>query len=219
MKIITFFTALIFTVSISFAQELTVKYEISMESSEPEVQAQIGMMQGSTYTMYLKGNQSRIESNMGGGLMVNTTIIDVDKKKGVMLMDGMMGKLAATYNLDSLNNLTEESKVDIELVDETKEILGYKCKKAIVYGENDLEIVYWYTEEFKPSDEVLGSMIKKGVPGLPLEFSIEQPQITMIYTAIDLQKKVKNPNEKFNLSIPEGYSEKSFDDIKSMLGQ
>lgn len=219
MKIITLLATLIFTVSISFSQELTVKYDISMESSDPTVQSQIGMMEGSTYTMYLKGDQSRIESNMGGGLMVNTTIIDTEKKKGLMLMNGMMGKLASSFDLDSLKALNKEPDFDVELVDETKEILGHTCKKAIIYGDNDLEFVYWYTEDFKPNEDILGTTIKKGIPGLPLAFSIEQPQITMKYTATDLQEKVKSPKEKFDLAIPEGYTEKSFDDIKKMLGQ
>lgn len=220
MKIITLLTALVFTVSFSFSQELTVKYDISMESSDPEVQSSLGMMQGSTYTMYLKDNKSRIEANMGGGLMMSTTIVDAEKKKGLMLMDGMMGKIASSFNPDSLAKLSEGGPDhDVELVNETKVILGRTCKKAVVYGDNDLEIIYWYTEDFKPNHEILGRYIKNGVPGLPLEFSIQQPQITMKYKATDLQEKVDKPKEKFDLSIPEGYTEKSFDDIKTMIGQ
>ncbi len=226
MKIITLLTTLIFTLTFSFSQELTVKYDISMESSDPAVQSQLAMMQGSTYTMYLKGTQSRIESNMGGGLMVTTNITDLDQKKGLVLMNGMMGKIAAPFNLDSLDKFKdakkdgeEDTEFDIELVDETKEILGHTCKKAIVYGDNDMEFVYWYTEDFKPSEEILGSMIKDGLPGLPLEFSINRPEMKMKYTATDLKEKVEKPKQKFDLKIPEGYSEKSFEEIEKMIGQ
>ena len=225
MKIFTLLTTLIFTLTFSFSQELTIKYNISMESSDPAVQSQLAMMQGSTYTMYLKGTQSRIESNMGGGLMVTTNITDIEKKQGLVLMNGMMGKIAAPFNLDSLDKLKdakkdgEDADFDIELVDETKEILGHTCKKAIIYGENDMEFVYWYTEDFQPSEEILGSMIKKGLPGMPLEFSIDRPEMKMKYTAIDLKEKVEKPKQKFDLTIPEGYSEKSFDEIEKMIGQ
>lgn len=220
MKVTTFLAALIFTISFSFSQELTIKYDISMESSEPEVQSQMGMMEGSTYTMYLKDKQSRIESNMGGGLMVTTNITDLEKKKGLVLMNGMMGKIASTFNLDSLNkSVGEEPDFDIEETDETEEILGHTCKKAVIYGDNDLEFIYWYTEDYTPNEDILGSTIKKGIPGLPLKFSIDQPQITMTYTAVDLKEKVKQPKEKFDLTIPDGYTEKSFEEIQQMMGQ
>lgn len=218
MKIITLLTTLVLTASISFSQELTVKYDMTMESSNPEAQAQIGMMDGSTLAMYVKKNQSRVEANIGNGLMVTTTITDLEKKKGLTLMSGMMGKLASSFSTDSIKG-GEDPDFKIELVDETKKILGHTCKKAVMYGENDLEFVYWYTEDFKLNTDILGPSVKKGLPGLPLEFSIEQPQMTMKYIATDLEEKVKNPKEKFDLSVPEGYTEKSAEDMKKMLGQ
>src|SRR5690554_7667565 len=104
MKIITTIATLLFTVSFLFAQEFSVKYEVNFESNNPEVQGQLFMLQGSTLQIYSKDNLSRVEMKMGG-LMQTTTISDLTKGEGVMIMDGMMGKQAATFN-----NLEEEQE-------------------------------------------------------------------------------------------------------------
>jgi GLPGLI family protein len=219
MKIITLLTTFIFAFGFLFAQELTVKYEISMKSDDPDVQSQLGMMQGSTLQIFSKGNKSRTEMSMGG-LMTTTTIVDSDKKKGVMIMDGMLGKQAATFD-EGMNEKDDEAEEDfeIELVNETKVILGYTCKKAIIYTEEDVELVYWYTEEITPKDGSLGKYVKKEVPGLALEFSVEQPQMTMVFVATEFKEKVKETKGMFDIEVPEGYTEKTFEEISNMSGQ
>lgn len=219
MKIITLLTTFIFTVGFLFAQELTVKYEITMKSDDPDVQSQLGMMQGSTLQVFVKENMSRTEMSMGG-LMTTTTVLDSDNNKGILIMDGMLGKQAATFDKDMAEE-TEESEVDyeVELVNETKEILGYTCKKAIIYTEDDLELIYWYTEEIEANENSLGKYVKKEIPGLALEFSLEQPQMTMTFVAVEFKEKVKETKGMFDLTIPEGYTEKSFEEISNMSGQ
>ena len=218
MRIFTLLTTFIFAFGFLFAQDLTVKYEISMTSDDADVQSQLGMMQGSTLKILTKGNKSRTEMSMGG-LMTTTTILDSDKKKGVLIMDGMLGKQAATFDEDKAEKEEEDSNYEVELVDETKVILGYKCKKAIIYTEEDYELVYWYTEDIKSKDGSLGKYVKKEVPGFPLEFSIEQPQMTMTFVATEFSEKVKETKGMFDVKIPEGYTEKSFEEISNMSGQ
>jgi len=219
MKIITLLTSFIFTVGFLFAQEITVKYEITMKSDDPDVQSQLAMMQGSTLQVFSKGNKSRTEMSMGG-LMVTTTILDGDKKKGVLLMDGMLGKQAATFDEDMYNEDEDaDNDFEIELVNETKVILGYTCKKAIIYTEEDIELIYWYTEEVDPDENSLSKYVKKEVPGFALEFSIQQPQMTMVFLATEFKEKVKETKGMFDIIIPEGYTEKSFEEMSSMSGQ
>lgn len=218
MKKITILTTLLFILNLSFAQELTIKYDISMESDDPAVQSQIGMLAGSTLNIYSKDDKSRVEMDMGG-LMVTTTVMDTEKKKGVMIMDGIQGKQAATYDSSDEEGMDEEADLDIELLDETKEILGYTCKKAIIYTEDDQELIYWYTEEVQPKEGTLGKYIKKEVPGLALEFSMVQPQMTMVFTATEFKEKVKETKGMFDITIPEGYTEKSFEEMSNMSGQ
>lgn len=220
MKTAVLLFTFLFILTFSFAQELKLKYEINMKSDDPEMQMQLQMSEGSTLTIYSKDANSRVEMNMGG-LMKTTTVLDMDKKKGLIIMDGMFGKQAATFAGGDFDKHTEQDDdVEIEFLNETKEILGYLCKKAIVsVEEEDAEVIFWYTEELDYSKAYLVDNSKYKIPGVALEYSIEQPEVTMKFTAVLLEKSVKNPKEIFSLEIPKGYTEKSFFEISNMSGQ
>jgi len=218
MKLFAFLTSLLFLATMSTAQtEATIEFKISMSTDDPEVEAQLAMMEGSTMKMYMKDGNMRQETSMGG-FMKNTTISNSETKETLILIDGMMGKFAAKTKLEDTEEVDEtEADLDIELVDETKEITGYTCKKAIIYDAAGNESIFWYTEEIEVPENG-GKYMKEGIPGMALEFSIVQPQITMTFSATEFSKKVKNPKEKFDMTIPEGFTEKSFEDMQNMLG-
>ena len=219
MKLFTIITALLFSVTIATAQtEATIQYEIKIASDNPEMQSQLAMMEGSSMVMYLKDGNLRQEISMGG-FIENTTISNGETKETLMLTDGMGGKYAAKMKVDEddVNDEAVDEELDIELIDETKEIVGYTCKKAIIYDVAGGENIFWYTEEIN-APENGGKYMKKGIPGMALEFSIVQPQLTMTFSATEFSEKVKRPKEKFDMTIPEGYTEKSMKDFQNMLG-
>jgi GLPGLI family protein len=220
MKFILFITSLLFIAASSFAQtEATIEYKIEMSTDNPEVEAQLAMMEGSTMKMYMKDGNVRNEMSMGG-FMKTTNITNAETNETLMLMDGMMGKYAAKMKMDDLAEEDAEGSeedLDIELVDETKEVAGYNCKKAIIYDADGNENIFWYTEEIEAPKNG-GKYLKEGIPGMALEFSVVQPQITMTFTATEFSKKVKNAKEKFDMTIPEGYTEKSIEDLQNMMG-
>lgn len=218
MKFIVFITSLLFLATASIAQtEATIEFKINMSSDSPEFDAQIAMMEGSTMKMYFKDGNLRQETSMGG-LIKNTTISNAETKETLILMDGMMGKFAAKTKLDDVAEAENaEEKLEIEFVDQTKEIAGFTCKKAIIYDADGNENIFWYTEEIAVPENG-GKYMKQGIPGMALEFSVVQPQVTMTFSATEFSKKVKNPKEKFDMTIPEGYTEKSFDDFQKMMG-
>ncbi|PHR49836.1 MAG: hypothetical protein COA32_01495 [Fluviicola sp.] len=219
MKFILFITSLLFLATTAVAQtEATIAYKIEMSTDDPEVEAQMAMMEGSTMKMYMKDGNVRNETSMGG-FIKTTNITNVDSKETLMLLDGMMGKYAAKMKLDDLDQDAADAaeELDIELVDETKEIAGFTCKKAIIYDAAGNENIFWYTEEIEAPKNG-GKYMKEGIPGLALEFSVVNPQFVMTFTATEFSKKVKNPKEKFDMSIPEGFTEKSLDDLQQMMG-
>tara|TARA_R110002111_G_scaffold69047_1_gene111789 strand:+ start:77 stop:745 length:669 start_codon:yes stop_codon:yes gene_type:complete len=219
MKFILFITSLLFLATTAVAQtEATIEYKIEMSTDNPEVEAQLAMMEGSTMKMYMKDGNVRNETSMGA-IIKTTNITNVDSKESLMLLDGMMGKYAAKMKMDDLGEDAAEAteELDIELVDETKEIAGYTCKKAIIYDAAGNENIFWYTEEIEAPKNG-GKYMKEGIPGLALEFSVINPQFAMTFTATEFSKKVKNPKEKFDMSIPEGFTEKSMDDLQQMMG-
>lgn len=220
MKIITSFVAFVFLLNYSFAQEMKIKYDIIMKSSNPEMQTQLQMSEGSTLTIYAKDDKSRVEMKMGE-IMTTTTILDVAEKKGLILMEGMLGKQAATFEGDDFDKYHgDDSEVEIEYLDETKTILGYNCKKAVVYMEDEGgEMEFWYTEDIKVSDAFLGDYSKYGLPGVALEYGVDQAEMTMKFVAVAFETSIKDTKDLFELEIPEGYTEKSFKEIINMSGQ
>lgn len=218
MKLFAFLTSLLFLGTISTAQpEATIEFKIDLSTDDPEMEPQLAMMEGSTMKMYMKDGNMR-EELYYGELISITTISNSKEKEAMLLLDGMMGKFAAKKQIDEdSKNDDSEGELDIEFIDETKEIAGYKCKKAIIYDAAGNENTFWYTEEIE-APENGSKYIKKGIPGVALEFSIAQPQMRLSFSAIEFSKKVKNPKEKFDVKVPEGFTEKSFEEIQNMLG-
>ena len=208
--------SLLVVCSISFIKaqntEAHIVYDITMESSEPEVEAQLAMFSGSTLELFFKDKQSKQIFSMGA-LMTSTTIIDGESENGLMLTSGMTGKRATKFQLDDIKEYEqEESDVEIQFVDEEKEILGYTCKKAIIMDEEGNETTYWYTEELSHATTD-GKYINDEIPGMPLSFSVVTPQITMDFTASSVVTKIKKAKSVFSLDIPEGYSEVTLDEF------
>ncbi len=219
MKILSLLTTLVLSIGL-MAQEATIKYELTMESDDPQVQSQMAMMANSSMTMFMKGKMFRQETNMGNGLMITTTIVDGEQEKGIVLMEGMMGKMASPFDSDERkdeDNEAHEADVDIEFTDETKAILGFDCKKAIIYDDEGNEALYWYTDEIDLPDTEQ-KYINQKIPGMPLEFSVEQSSFKMVFKAVDYNDKVKNAKEIFNTNVPEGFTEKSMEEIQQMTG-
>lgn len=206
-------SALLITVSASFAQ-LTqghIEYTIEITTDNPDMEMAVSMFQGSKMNIYFKEDASRTEITMGS-LMTNITITDFTTQNSILLMSGMMGNKAMI--LES----SEEDMEDFEVVllDESKEILGYECKKAILTNEDGLELFYWYTEDIafqpKPNSNI-------ELPGMPLQFQMAQSDMLMTMTASQLNKKFKETNGMFSTEVPEGYELTTPEELQGSFGK
>lgn len=191
-------------------------FDIKMESSDPQVEAQLGMFAGSTMEMMFKGNQSKQVMSMGS-LMKTTTITNTDTNEGLILMNGMMGKFAARMDLDA-DETPQEVDIEVELIDEKRDILGYTCYKAIVSDDNGNESTFWYSKDFT-APETNNQYINKEIPGMPLAFSVETPQMSMSFEAKEINEKVKKAAKEFSMDIPEGYEEKNIEELQGAMGR
>jgi len=198
----------------AFAQEGHLKYAIDIKGDDPQVEMMKSFFAGATMEMYFADNFSRVDMNMGS-MMTTKTIIDLKKEETLTLMSGMMGKIATTTQLEDIN--TEENpKLDIELIDESKEIIGLKCKKAIVTTEEGDELEMWYTNDIEVKDKRGLSMLNQnGIPGFPVEFSMQQGPMLMSFTLSEYNKKIKSKNV-FDMTIPEGYIVKTAEELQEM---
>lgn len=220
MKKIFFSMAVVVLSTLSLTAQITegsVKYNVEVSSTNPELEMQLAMLQGSTFELFFKENMSRSEMSMGS-MMKITTITNTEAENSIMLMSGMMGNTAVKMSAEDLKKGEENvDGTEITLVDETKEIQGYNCKKAIATNEEGQESVIWYTEDLA-INKLGQNYLNKQVPGFPLEFEINQGEVKMTMVSTEVNKKLdkKKVKELFDTSVPEGYTEMTPEELQGM---
>lgn len=193
-----------------------VSYDIAFSSDDPQTSAYIDQMEGSTLEIYFGEKSVRTEMYMGE-FMTTINILNEETDTSLTLLDGMMGKIAMKTTLDDLDDEQQLalSEREIELVDETKEILGYTCKKAIITTADDQESTVWYTEEIVP-DYRSGQYLYEEIPGVLLQMKASWGKMDMTMVAFEYKKKLKKPENLFNMEVPDGYTLRTAEEMKAM---
>ncbi len=218
MKKITL--SLIFLVSATLSvfsqvKEGHIEYKISVVSDDPESAGMADMFGNSTMNIHFKSQLTRTELDMG--FLMQMTVINDDKSGDIlMLLGGMMGNQAILTTVDEMNEfdgkVEEETSGKVELINETKTILGYVCKKAILSDDDGSKMTYWYTSEINFSKR--GNQVFDGqIPGIPLEIVTKTSEMTMTWTAVNFEKKVENTSTLFSMEIPDGYEKMSYEEF------
>lgn len=214
MKKSLFLTLLLLTSTIGLNAQITeghVKYKVEVSSDEPDMALAVSMMSDATLDIYFQKDKSRTEMDMG--VMNTTVIVNAAAENSIMLMDMMGSKFAVLMEKEELDQENDSPKPVIQLINETKTILGYKCKKAVITISEGIDAVYWYTEELKVNTFGQKSF-NESVPGFPLEFSQFQGGLDMKLTATVIEKTVDS--KKFDITVPEGYTLKTMEELGGM---
>lgn len=192
------------------------QFTINMSSDNPEMQMAMSMMQGSTLDVYFSGDKTRSEMQMGT-MMKMVTVTDAKGDVMLMLLSGMIGNKAIKSSITELEKDAEAEKANytVELVNETKTIEGYDCKKALLKDEEGHEMVFWYTEDILVN-KAGQNYLNDQVPGFPMAFELLQGDMLMSMTVTKLEKKIDKKADLFNTSIPSGYQEMTFEQLKQM---
>ena len=215
--ILTLFLAL--SVTYSLKAQLTeghFTYTIEASSENPDMQMVTGMMQGSTLDIHFKDKITRSEMKMGS-MMNIVTVSNENSGEILLLMSGMIGKNAIFMTTEEVEALSEgKPEMNVELLDETKTIEGYLCKKAVLSDENGGESIFWYTEEIEIS-KVGQTYLNKEVPGFPMEYDLNNNGLKMTMTVSKFEKKLdKNIKSLFDMNIPEGYKTLTLEELEKM---
>jgi GLPGLI family protein len=165
--------------------------------------------------MFFKDNQGRVEMKMGMG-MSQVMLFDNKNKMMTMLMDMMGNKIAVKMTEEDIKKRKEKEgkqDYDIKLTDETKEIAGYKCKKAVVTNKDGSFDLY-YTDQiaYKNGDWVSDF---KGIDGFPLQYKITNNNLTMQMNAKSVSKE-KVEDSMFK--IPDDYKPMTSEELQKMYG-
>ena len=195
-----------------------VLYDMKIEGLPAEQAAMIGDME--TKVTFKNG---KVLTEMTSMMFTNQTMID--EKGMIMLMEQMGNKMAVKQTKEEMDK--EAAKVKdkqpdpkIEYTSETKTIVGYECKKAIVtvIGKDKKEekMDVWYSEKFanpNKDGKGKGQGFMKGLKGMPFEYAGGQGgmKFKMIAKEVSIDPVA---DSKFNLST-DGYKLMTMEEIKA----
>ncbi|WP_152558090.1 hypothetical protein [Altibacter lentus] len=212
----TFLLALMLCIGLTaLAQnsKFAVTYTLTVDATGEEGEMMAMMMQGATMTLASDGTSTYMKNSMGS-MGDQEVLINMDTKEMTMLMTGMMGDMAFQGKSDDLGEETPNTG-KVTLVNETKKILGIKCKKAILQDAEGETSVFWYTEKIKlPKNS---KNMPNELPGLALEMIISTAGVDMTYTATDLKENISMKD--YTITIPEGVEVQPLDALMDMGGK
>lgn len=189
-KIILVFGVLLFVWENSKAQqqrvvaECTVTYNINVEDGSADKET-VESFKASSKIVYLKGNQSRVD-------LISPSFkqsVFFDKSTGNATILREIGNNKFMSKLDNAKWKAENKKFDgatVTKVEESKTILGYECKKAILKLVDGNTFTLYYANNITPSVKEFEYQFKD-IPGFVLEYeSQEQNGKKVKYTAIKI---------------------------------
>jgi hypothetical protein len=192
-----------------------ITYKISYPDSK-FTEAQLSMAP-KLMTVSIKGSKARTEMNVGGGLVVE--ILDYVAKTKVALINMMGQKYAIKSTAEEIEKENAgQPKGTVTITNETKNIAGYNCKKAIVTSDDDgvkSTFEVWFTDEIGGKDANFDNPLYKDINGVMLEFILKTPQASMKLSATSIDKKAV-PAKDFE--IPSDYTLTTQDELKGKFG-
>jgi GLPGLI family protein len=186
-----------------------ITFSLSFDNSGLPPEA-LAMFKNSEAVTYIKGDKTRMDMNMS--IQSSSFIIDNANKTIVSLMDIMGQKFLIRMNQEEVKKEQEKSpETTIKYTNETKEIAGYKCKKAEITVNGSVANVY-YTDEIPTTDT---KVIYKGLKGFPMEYSVKQGGVEIKFVVTRVSKE-DIADDKFEIP-KEGYTETTIDGLQKAL--
>lgn len=159
------------------------------------------------------------KTEMLGGAYKTISIKNGEEKSVVTLIDMMGNKVGfKATEQDITEELSENPDVKVEVTNETKEILGYECKKAIITMNKDgqdTRLTVYFTDALGTNSNYFDQPEFKEIEGIMLEFQMASPEFTMNFTASSIEDK-KVPESEFE--IPAEYKMMSKEEFQSQFG-
>ena len=221
-KLITLVT-FAFATFLSFAQitQGTVTYDMVMNSADEMMQQQLDMMGVSK--LVLTFQEKNFKSEMTNMFMNQKTIYNENEDRALMLSEMMGAKNAINMTSKELEEKNKKESGDSDdteviILEEFKEIAGYKCQKIIAKSDKG-DVVMFVTKEVAPKSKNNNFSSDK-FDGFPLEIVSKTDQggatmtITMTATAVKEAIKDKDP---FTLAVPKGYKEMTYGEFEAQM--
>lgn len=192
MKILTatlaFFLLLNANAQQRVVADCTITYAISTDESNTD-KSVVESLRASTKTVYIRGNDSR--TDLVSPSFTQTLLYNKGTGTAVILRE--FGNNKFMTSLDNSKWLEENRKYTgmklTLLPGETKTILGYECKKAVIELKDSSALTLYYASNIVPSVKEFEYQFRD-IPGFVLEFESKEAD----------GKKIKYTATKINLS-------------------
>ena len=193
----------IITYDISYPRPIEDKWMEKLMPSEMEMQ--------------FKNNQINTELTFGLGMIKIGFISNTEDKQLHELLKFMRNRNVSHRGTNQIEELLEKIPPrTIELLPDTKSIVGFLCHKALVHVESPSEAYsydLWYTEEIKLKEPNWCTPFKK-IPGVLMEYRVERFNVVMHFTAVEVQQ-TEIPDTEF--LVPSKYKEISIEAMEKNL--
>ncbi len=191
--------------------ELTLGYDVKVTTGNKEPKM-ADAFDGSTSTIYIKGNMSR--SELVSALFSSATIHDAKNGSAVVLREVSGQKLLIRMSGDNWREKNRRYEgISFTNTDSTKIIAGYKATKAEAKLADGTTFTVYYTTDIVPENKEYDFMFKN-LNGLPLEWELTQGKINIKYT---ISKINLNPVQASKFDVPKsGYREMTYEESKKM---
>jgi GLPGLI family protein len=216
-QIFVLFLLMFFSLRFAIGQETINEGKIVYEITYPdmEMDAQMAAMMPSQSVVYIKSNWSRTETAVGMGIS-SVTIMNSKTNEIIALMD-MMGTKTATVMKDDVpakgKDKSTSSGMTFKPVNETKEIAGMVCKKAIMNTGEGEDFTMYYTDAINSKSQFTKQW--KDFKGFPMEYVINSSGFNMKMTAKSVSAE-KVDDDLFK--VPADYKILTQEEFSKMMG-
>lgn len=194
--------------------EGTISYDIVINTGEADPKI-ADMFDGAVSMVYLKANKSR--SELVSSLGTQSTIVDGKTGNATVLKEYGETKYMITMTADNWKESNQKYEgVSFTYLEEYKEILGYKCQKAIGKLKDGSEFTVYYTPDLVPENKDF-QYANKGLPGLAMEYESSLGKIKMVYTVSKISFNIV-PASKFDLPKT-GFRVMTYEESKKLGAQ
>ena len=199
-----------------------IKMEITdVASDDEQTNMMLQMMKGTQTEVFFKGDAYVTSMDMMGGMVKTQTFVNEKDKSFDMLMDAMGQKYWINSNLDEARNsdnakVAENAKVTYDKED-TKEILGYKAYRVNIElpGQEGLAITGYVSEEIKTKANLMQGMESLKLDGYPLEFTVNNPQMKLTMTTVEITDKVDESRLELKT---DGFQKMTMEEFTQQMG-
>ena len=176
--------------------ECTINYMLVADSTNNDKDLK-EELKSTSKILYIKGNLSRVD--LISNTFKQSVFFDKSQSEATILREIGDNKYISKLNKEAWLKLNQKfDDANVIKMDESKTILGFECKKAIIQLKDKTEFTVYYTLSIVPSVKEYEYQFIN-VPGFVLEYSTSERGNSITYKAVKINL---NPVPTHYFDIP-----------------